>query len=65
MAAVNYLGDEVGEEMQRLHQDTLNAALWLQLHLRGLRRLVHKVEQRLHLPPGEGQHRVQVVHYAV
>lgn len=61
----SYLGNQVRVKVQRLPKDTLEAVLGFQLNLGGVRLLLHKVKKRLHLPLGEGQHRVQVVHHPV
>lgn len=60
-----YLSNQVWIEEQRLPEDALHAVLRLQLDLGGFQFLLHKVKKRLHFPPGEGQHRIQVIHHPV
>lgn len=61
----SYLGNQLRVKVQCLPEDTLQAILGLQLDLRGIWHFLHKVKKRLHFPPGEGQHWVQVVHHPV
>lgn len=61
----SYLGNQLRVEVQSPPEDALQAVVGLQSHLRGVRLLIHEVKKRLHLPPGEGQHRVQVIHHPV
>ena len=60
-----YLCNQVGIIVQGLPKDTLHAVLGSELDLGGVWLLLHKVKERLYFPPGEGQHRVQVVHHPV
>ena len=60
-----YLSNLARIEVQSLPQHALHAVLGPQLDLGGVRLLLHEVKKRLHLPPGEGQHRVQVIHHPV
>lgn len=62
-----HLGDEVGVAVAGLPDDQLHVLMWLQLLGRFSRIwfLLHKVQQGLHLPPRERQHRVQVVYHTV
>ncbi|TNN43414.1 hypothetical protein EYF80_046403 [Liparis tanakae] len=52
-------------EVHGLPEDALQAVVGLQLDLGGVRLLLHKVKKRLHFPPCEGQHGVQVIHHPV
>lgn len=51
--------------MQGLPEDALHAVVGLQVDARGVWLLLHKMKKRLNFSPGEGQHRVQVIHNTV
>lgn len=60
-----YLGNQARIEVQCLPEDALQAVLRLQLDLGGVWLLLHKMEKRIHLPPGERQHWVEIIHYTI
>lgn len=61
----SYLSNQLRVKVQCLPEDTLQAILGLQLDLGGIWHFLHKMKKRLHFPPSEGQHWVQVVHHPV
>lgn len=60
-----YLSNQVRIEVQGLHKDALHAVMGQQLDLGQVWLFLHEVKKRLHFPPGEGQHRVQIIHHPV
>lgn len=62
---VFYLGDKMRVLQAGLFDDRLHVFAGQLLRLVGMRLLLHKVQQRLHLLLGEIEDRVQIVHHAV
>lgn len=60
-----YLSNQARIEVQRLPKDALQPVVRLQLDLGGVWLLLHKMKKRIHLPLGEGQHRVQIIHHPI